>query len=48
MSFYYDVFSIKSTTKYISKYVKISAKHKKEILTFEFDKEKAESMNKKL
>lgn len=48
MSFYYDTFSIKSTTNYISKYVKISAKHKKEILTFEFDKEKADGMNKKL
>ena len=28
--------------------MKISAKHKKEVITLEFDKEKAESMNKKL
>jgi hypothetical protein len=48
MSFYYDTYSIKSNMNYLSKYVKISKQHKDEILKFDFDKDKAEYMNKKL
>jgi len=48
MSFYYDTYSIKSNMNYLSKYVKISKQHKDEILKFDFDKDKAEDMNKKL
>jgi len=48
LSFYYDAFTIKSQMKYLSKYVKISKEHKDQVIKFEFDKEKANDMNKKL
>jgi hypothetical protein len=48
MSFYYDAFSIRSTMKYLSKYVKISKESKDRVIKFELDKEKAENMNKQL
>lgn len=48
ISFYYDAYSIKSIMKYLSNYVKISKESKNEIIKFEFNKEKAEVMNKKL
>ncbi len=48
ISFYYDAFTIKSHMNYLGKYVKISKEHKNQIMKFEFNKDQAESMNKKL
>lgn len=48
ISFYYDAYTLKSIMRYLIKYVKISKEHKNQILKFEFDKEKADDMNKKL